>query len=62
MASDTCPDCKALVSDLAAHERWHSRLVSDLAKAVEKEIHRPARTELRPAPTRPTRARARARA
>lgn len=44
MASDTCPDCKALVSDLAAHERWHSRLVSDLAKAVDKEIHRSART------------------
>lgn len=38
---DTCPDCHALVSDLAAHEAWHSRLVADLARAVEKEIHRP---------------------
>jgi hypothetical protein len=38
--SETCPDCRALVSDLQAHERWHSRLVSDLAKAVEKEIQR----------------------
>jgi hypothetical protein len=38
----SCPDCHALVSDLDAHERWHSRLVADLATAVEKEIHRPA--------------------
>jgi hypothetical protein len=36
----TCPDCRALVSDLAAHEAWHSRLVADLANAVEKEIQR----------------------
>ena len=35
-----CPDCHALVADLAAHNRWHSRLVSDLASAVEKEIKR----------------------
>ena len=41
MGHDTCPDCHALVSDLAAHEAWHSRLVADLARAVEKEIHRP---------------------
>jgi hypothetical protein len=39
-AAEACPDCRALVSDLEAHERWHSRLVSDLAKAVEKEIRR----------------------
>ena len=37
----TCPDCHARVGDLAAHEAWHSRLVADLARAVEKEIHRP---------------------
>ena len=36
----SCPDCHALVSDLAAHTRWHSRLVADLAKAVEHEIQR----------------------
>ena len=37
---ETCPDCRALVSDLAAHEAWHSRLVADLSTAVEKEIQR----------------------
>jgi hypothetical protein len=36
----TCPDCRALVADLEAHERWHSRLVADLANAVENEIKR----------------------
>ena len=36
----TCPDCHALVSDLGAHEAWHSRLVADLANAVEREIQR----------------------
>ena len=41
---DSCPDCHALVSDLAAHEQWHSRLVADLANAVEKEIRRIAPT------------------
>jgi hypothetical protein len=40
--AETCPDCKALVADLDAHERWHSRLVADLAGAVEKEIKRSA--------------------
>ena len=39
---DTCPDCHAVVADLAAHEAWHSRLVADLANAVEKEIKRAA--------------------
>jgi hypothetical protein len=37
---DSCPDCHALVVDLDAHKRWHSRLVSDLAHAVESEILR----------------------
>lgn len=36
----SCPDCRALVADLEAHSRWHSRLVADLAKAVENEIKR----------------------
>jgi hypothetical protein len=35
-----CPDCHALVADVVAHKRWHSRLVSDLASAVEREIKR----------------------
>lgn len=35
-----CPDCHALVADVAAHKHWHARLVSDLASAVEKEIKR----------------------
>jgi hypothetical protein len=39
-AGMACPDCHALVADMAAHKRWHSRLVSDLAGAVEKEIKR----------------------
>jgi hypothetical protein len=33
-----CPDCHALVEDLDAHERWHVRLVTDLAKAVDKNL------------------------
>ena len=36
----TCPDCHALTDDLAAHERWHSRLVRDIAVAVDKENKR----------------------
>ena len=35
---ESCPDCHALVADLDAHKHWHSRLVSDLAHAVESEI------------------------
>ena len=35
-----CPDCHALTDDLAAHERWHSRMVHDIAVAVTKEIQR----------------------
>ena len=44
--AETCPDCQALVADLEAHKRWHSRLVADLADAVEKEIKRSARSTL----------------
>lgn len=40
IVGDTCPDCSALVSDLDAHKRWHSRLVANLATAVEHEIRR----------------------
>lgn len=40
--SEPCPDCHALVADLDAHSRWHSRLVSDIATAVEHEIKRSA--------------------
>ena len=35
-----CPDCHALTNDLDAHERWHSRLVHDLAVAVTKDTDR----------------------
>jgi hypothetical protein len=38
-----CPDCRALVDDLAAHTHWHARLVADLARAVEHEIQRSTR-------------------
>ena len=38
--SMSCPDCHALTDDLAAHERWHSRLVHDIAVAVDKENKR----------------------
>jgi hypothetical protein len=37
---EPCPDCRALVVDLDAHGRWHSRLVADIAIAVENEIRR----------------------
>lgn len=40
----SCPDCHALVTDLAAHKQWHSRLVASLANAVENEIKRAAAT------------------
>jgi hypothetical protein len=35
-----CPDCHALTDDLATHERWHGRLVHDIAVAVDKENKR----------------------
>ena len=38
--SMSCPDCHALTDDLAAHERWHSRLVRDIAVADDKENKR----------------------
>lgn len=39
-AVDSCPDCHALVADLDAHKHWHSRLVADIATAVDKEARR----------------------
>jgi hypothetical protein len=39
-AGDSCPDCHALVADLDAHKRWHSRLVHDIATAVQQEAKR----------------------
>lgn len=41
-APQECPDCHALAADLEAHKRWHTRLVHDLATAVEKEANRRA--------------------
>jgi hypothetical protein len=38
--STTCPDCHSLVADLTAHERWHTRLVADVAKAVSQALER----------------------
>jgi hypothetical protein len=35
-----CPDCHALTNDVAAHERWHARLVRDIAIAVVNENKR----------------------
>jgi hypothetical protein len=39
-ANPTCPDCHAVVTDLTAHERWHTRLVADVAKAVSQALER----------------------
>ena len=39
-AQQSCPDCHALTADLEAHERWHARLVHDIAVAVDKETQR----------------------
>ncbi len=39
-AQVACPDCHAVVADLEAHKKWHSRLVASLASAVEQEIKR----------------------
>lgn len=39
-----CPDCHALTADLEAHKHWHSRLVHDIATAVDKDISRRAHT------------------
>ena len=42
-----CPDCHALTADLAAHEAWHSRLVHDIAVAVDQENKRRAESSQR---------------
>jgi hypothetical protein len=39
-AHQECPDCHALTADLEAHKRWHSRLVHDIATAVDKDVKR----------------------
>ena len=39
-AHQECPDCHALTADLAAHKQWHSRLVHDIATAVDKDVKR----------------------
>lgn len=39
-AAQTCPDCHALTADLAAHKQWHSRLVHDIATAVDTDVTR----------------------
>ncbi len=35
-----CPDCHAVTDDLKAHEDWHSRVVHDIAVAVDQENKR----------------------
>ena len=39
-AQQECPDCHALAADLEAHKRWHSRLVHDIAIAVDRDVKR----------------------
>jgi len=39
-AAQACPDCQALTADLAAHKQWHSRLVHDIATAVDTDVKR----------------------
>ena len=39
-AAQACPDCHALAADLEAHKQWHSRLVHDIATAVDSEVTR----------------------
>jgi hypothetical protein len=39
-ARQECPDCHALTADLAAHMQWHSRLVHDIAVAVDRDAQR----------------------
>jgi hypothetical protein len=43
-ASSECPDCHALTANLEAHKHWHSRLVHDIATAVDKDIDRRTHT------------------
>ena len=39
-ARQECPDCHALAADLEAHKQWHSRLVHDIATAVDRDVKR----------------------
>ena len=39
-AHQECPDCHALAADLEAHKQWHSRLVHDIAIAVDRDVKR----------------------
>jgi hypothetical protein len=39
-AYQVCPDCHALTPDLPAHKQWHSRLVHDIATAVDQDAKR----------------------
>ena len=39
-AHQECPDCHALTADLEAHKHWHSRLVHDIAIAVDRDVKR----------------------
>ena len=41
-APQECPDCHALTGDLEAHKHWHSRLVHDIAVAVDRDVTRRA--------------------
>jgi len=40
-----CPDCHALAADLEAHKQWHSRLVHDIATAVDADVRRRVGTQ-----------------
>jgi hypothetical protein len=40
-----CPDCHALTGDLEAHKQWHSRLVHDIATAVDRDVKRRVGTQ-----------------
>lgn len=44
-AHQECPDCHALTADLAAHKQWHSRLVHDIATAVDRDAKRRVGTQ-----------------
>jgi hypothetical protein len=39
-APQECPDCQAPAADLEAHKQWHSRLVHDIATAVDTDVRR----------------------
>ena len=44
-APQECPDCHALAADLDAHKQWHSRLVHDIATAVDADVRRRVRAK-----------------